>query len=354
MKKVNNLLILLLVGILLILTGGINEFTVVYISIGLVAMAVALYAKNKLVSIIITAGVLAAGLIYSEFLYFAIILMMLLVDFNNMFSVIGLSLPPIFALTSGNIELFLNIVIFCIVALSITYLDFKYTNLKEKYDSYHDMSRQRQLELTVTNNFLTESQNHSIKIALLEERNRIARDIHDGVGHLISRAILQLGALIVTETDALKKEPLVEIKDSLSYSMDEIRNSVHNLVEEDTDLELLLKGVVDNFDFCDLNYIYELSFKGDLNFNYSILYIIKESLNNIMVHSNATKAEIALRETKDNIYLLIKDNGDNPKVDKLGLGLVSIRERINAMDGNIEISTKDGFRIFITLRKDKL
>ena len=70
---------------------------------------------------------------------------------------------------------------------------------------------------------LSIDQNNRIENAILSERNRISRDIHDGLGHLTSRAILQLGAMMVVEKDPVKKDALNEIKNTLSEGMTEVR-----------------------------------------------------------------------------------------------------------------------------------
>lgn len=354
MKRINILLILIFLGTAMGLRSGIFENTIIYISIGIILVALAFYTKNLIIRVTLLIMSLILGYFFPILLFFSVVIITFIVEGLDFSYYSVMAIPLIVSLIRVGYDHSIDLFIYTVTVLLIRILERSYIEIREKYDNYHDATRESQLELMATNKYLTESQNHSIKIALLEERNRIARDIHDGVGHLISRVILQTGALIVTERDDERRESLNSIKESLSNSMDEIRRSVHNLVEEDSDLELLLDKVVNNFDFCELRYSYELKYRGDLNFNYSILYIVQEALNNIMVHSNATEAEISLRETGDNIYLLIKDNGDNPKIDKLGLGLASIRERINAMNGTIEISTEKGFRIFITLGKDKL
>ena len=354
MKKINVLLMLLLIGIFIIVGMGIDEYTVVFISIGIVLVAFTTLKGNSTYSLVALSISLILGYFYPILLFFAVLIGVQFINPDSTITCTYAFTPLIVILISGELLYLYNLILFTLISLIIWSMYCKYDTLRKKHENYHDETRESQKKLLATNKYLTEGQNHGIKIALLEERNRIARDIHDGVGHLISRTILQLGASIVTEKDDDKKAALIGIKDSLNKSMDEIRKSVHNIVEEDTDLELLLHKVVDEFKYCDLTYTYDLSYRGDMNFNYSIMFIIQESLNNIMVHSNATHAEISLRDMGENIYLLIKDNGTNSKIEKLGLGLASIRERINAMGGNIEISTDKGFRIFITLRKEKL
>lgn len=71
-----------------------------------------------------------------------------------------------------------------------------------------------------------------MRLATLNERNRIAREIHDNVGHLLSRSLLQVGALQVVNRDETVRQGLDTMRDTLSGAMDSIRRSVHDLHDE--------------------------------------------------------------------------------------------------------------------------
>ena len=97
------------------------------------------------------------------------------------------------------------------------------------------------LALQDLNARLLEAQDYETRAAALSERTRIARDIHDGVGHLLTRLVLQAKALQVTHRD----EPavvadLAELDSSLGEALDSMRRSVHALSDEGEDLALSL------------------------------------------------------------------------------------------------------------------
>lgn len=75
------------------------------------------------------------------------------------------------------------------------------------------------------------SQETQLALQIVEERNRIARDIHDNVGHLLSSAILQIGALEMINQEPKLKEPLENLSATVHTGMDRIRQSVHDLHE---------------------------------------------------------------------------------------------------------------------------
>lgn len=224
-------------------------------------------------------------------------------------------------------------------------------DLENKYYSYYSRSSKEKYHLEKLYKSLNADQNDRIENAILSERNRISRDIHDGLGHLTSRAILQLGAMIVLERDPLKKEALNDIKKTLSEGMVEVRKSLHNLQSESIDLKSEVEKLIADFSFCRVNLSFGLTSEFDMSFKYSILYIIKEALTNVAKHSNASRVDISLVEMKERVYLKISDNGKNIPADTGGMGIFSIRKRIEELGGQVKISTKDGFRIFANIYK---
>ena len=83
-----------------------------------------------------------------------------------------------------------------------------------------------------------------------------------------------------------------------------------------------------------------------------IITIVKEAINNILKHSNASNVDIIMQEHPAFYQLLIHDNGKciSKKVSE-GIGLTNMRDRISALNGNIKITTDDGFKILISILK---
>lgn len=224
---------------------------------------------------------------------------------------------------------------------------------KDKYYAYYSNSKDQEKNLKNLYKDVISEQDEKIKNAILNERNRISRDIHDSLGHLTSRGILQIGAMMVVEKDPQKKEQLSMLKSTLQEGMNEVRKSLHNFQNETVDLRAELDKILADFTFCPLSFSYSLESEMDLKSKYTIIYIIKESLTNIVKHSNADLAEISIIESFDKIYIKIFDNGRISNIDADGMGLFSIRKRVNDLKGQIEISADNGFRIFITLDKER-
>jgi len=200
---------------------------------------------------------------------------------------------------------------------------------------------------------LSEKQNDEINIATLNERNRIAREIHDNVGHLLSSSILQIAAIIATTKDANSKHSLELVKNTLNDGMDSIRDSVHNLRDNSIDLFVQLRTIVDSFTFCDAVLNYELSSNLNIKAKYAVISIVKEALSNVIKHSNATELSVSLYEHPKLIQLIILDNGTlSNEISNNGMGIESIRQRVNSLNGILNIDNSNGFRIFISFNKD--
>ncbi len=199
---------------------------------------------------------------------------------------------------------------------------------------------------------LLEKQDYEIQLAKAEERNRIAREIHDSVGHNLSSSLLQIGAMIAINKDDALKQPLQDMKHTLSEGMNSIRNSVHDLHQDNLVLKEEMQKLIDHFNKCTIQLQYSGSNIIDLRLKYCFLNILKEALNNITKHSNCSKVEIIFIENPKFYQFTIYDNGTNIQV-KDGLGLKSMHERVHQFNGICNITYEKGFRIFINIPKEE-
>ena len=228
-----------------------------------------------------------------------------------------------------------------------------YEQLDSLYRHTRDDSRESNLLLTEKNHILLEKQDYEIYTATLKERNRIAREIHDNVGHLLSRSILMVGALkAVNQTSALA-EPLDTLDSTLNSAMDSIRSSVHDLHDEAINLKEAVLSLLKDFTFCPVSFQYDMDREIPRDIKYSFISITKEALSNIIKHSNATQVRLVMREHPALYQLCIEDNGTEAVLSDTGIGLINMKERIQALKGNMQVQTQNGFKIFITVPKEQ-
>lgn len=225
---------------------------------------------------------------------------------------------------------------------------------RAEYADMRDETKEMELRLKKQNRELLEKQDYEIRIATLNERNRIARDIHDNVGHLLSRSILQIGALLAVECGGERREDLLGIEETLTQAMDTIRSSVHALYDESVDLRARAEEMVRGFTFCEITLDYDIRSDPDKGLKYTFLSIMREALSNIAKHSDASMARVAFREHPALYQLIVSDNGTVRGFSmENGIGLKNIEDRVVSFGGHLHISTDGGFRIFISIPKGR-
>lgn len=221
--------------------------------------------------------------------------------------------------------------------------------LERDFKLLRDTSTEYSLLLRRKNKDLIQRQDYEIHVATLQERNRIAREIHDNVGHMLARSILQSGALLALNQDDQLKEPLTSLKDTLSHAMDSIRKSVHDLHDDSIDLKASISALLEDFKDYDTQFDYDMGTVIPRQIKYCFISIVKESLSNIVKHSNATHISITVREHPSLYQLMITDNGTGSSTNNSGIGLENMRERAEALQGHFSVTTENGFRIFISI-----
>lgn len=251
----------------------------------------------------------------------------------------------------------LEVVLLMAFAIMLSYFTEQLLGYQMKLHSMRDASIEHDMLMEQMNHQLIEKQNAQIYNATLKERNRIAREIHDNVGHMITRSILQVGAIGVINTDDKLKEPISDLKSTLDTAMDSMRKSVHDLYDESVDLRQALAKLklTDSAFAFSLEYDCEDDVSRDVK--YAFIAIAKEAVNNAVKHSNGDEIRIIVREHPAFYQLEIMDNGTSADERSLtgetgdGIGIKNIKERVAAIGGTMRIKADDGFMIFVTLMK---
>ena len=221
--------------------------------------------------------------------------------------------------------------------------------------SMRDEVAEKNLELDDRNRQLADAQDNEVRIATLRERNRIAREIHDNVGHMLTRSLLQSGALIVINKDENMKEPLEELRSTLDSAMTSIRQSVHDLHDDSLDLRKIIEDSASaaNERFA-VKLDYDISSSAPAKIKLCIAGIVKEGVSNAIKHSNGDKLDISVREHPAFYQLLIMDNGSSDAINETGIGLKNMRDRAEGVGGFISFTPSDeGFRVFASIPKNK-
>ncbi|MEL6461965.1 MAG: sensor histidine kinase [Cyanobacteria bacterium J06621_15] len=190
--------------------------------------------------------------------------------------------------------------------------------------------------------------------ATLQERSRIAREIHDSIGHSLTAQSIQLeNALLFIESNIDKaKSFLLQGKNMGSNALKEVRFSVSALRSDPLkgkSLELAIKDLFQEFQSrlqIKIKFKFDLQANNNLSpeINLTVYRIIQEALTNISKHSNADSVIIEVKAIDNSLYLNIQDNGVgfNPIQNTTGFGLQSMQDRANALGGKFYLNSKPG------------
>lgn len=215
-----------------------------------------------------------------------------------------------------------------------------------------DDAVEARLALEQKNRELLAAQEENMKLATLTERGRIAREIHDNVGHLLARGMMLTGALMaVNENEALAGE-LLALKETLTAAMNSVRESVHDLHAESLDLYATVRAGIRGFSDFDVNLNYDMGEDVPQEVKACFVAVVREALANTARHSDAKRVNISLQEHPGFYMLSVFDNGTGAAPSAAGgMGLENMRQRTEALGGRFTQRSEGGFGIHITVPK---
>ena len=184
------------------------------------------------------------------------------------------------------------------------------------------------------------------------ERSRIAKDLHDGIGGLLSGVKISL-ANMQTRLGLKADDQLVFARslDMLDGSVQELRRVAHAMMPPSLEvfgLKAALRDYVKSVDsmktmkavFQVMGEEHKLASENEL-----IVYrIVQELMNNILKHAQATECLIQLAYLPDQLSITVEDdgNGFDSQLEKKGMGWINIRQRVEFLKGSLDLNTSEG------------
>jgi PAS domain S-box-containing protein len=194
-------------------------------------------------------------------------------------------------------------------------------------------------------------------------RKRIASDLHDDIGSSLTQ--ISLLSEVVTQSVGKEDSPLKQPLSMIASSSRELVDAMSDIVwainpQKDhlSDLTQRMRSLASEvFTTSDMKFrfsapVVEEDVRLGASIRREVFLIFKESLNNLVKHSGCREAEIEFHLSADSLYLRVRDDGKgfDPAQDNDGHGLVSMRERSQAMGGTLEMASADGEGTTVTLR----
>lgn len=213
-----------------------------------------------------------------------------------------------------------------------------YRNMQE-HNKYKDLSEQ------------------NIRMAKLEERNRIGREMHDKIGHVLAGSIMRLEASkIILNSDKEKGVSMMdESIENLREGMNDIREIIHKITPKRD--EIGINRIKNELNEKFVNSGIKISFNtlGDLDqisFNRWIIFerIVMELSTNTLKYAECKNVVLSFEVLNKIIRFSFKDDGKGNVNLKKGFGLSKIEEEVMNNDGIMTINSSDGFQVIITLK----
>ena len=254
-----------------------------------------------------------------------------------------------------------------ILSVAATLLSLRTAQLEreqERMRRTRDKLQERALALEARNRDLADRQDYEVELATLAERARIAREIHDNVGHQLTRASLQTEALrVVHANEPGVAADFADIKHTVDEALQLVRTSVHALNDNAANLSVQLERIAEGAR-SDGGPQFELEVLAEhapANVVNCFAAVLREALSNTIRHARAQNVTVRCMEHPSFYQLIVTDDGANaiPASSRNaveGMGLGSMRERVEALGGTFTAGPRAGaagWRVFATIPKQQ-
>lgn len=254
-----------------------------------------------------------------------------------------------------------------ILSVAATLLSLRTAQLEreqERMRRIRDKLQERALALEARNRDLADRQDYEVELATLAERARIAREIHDNVGHQLTRASLQTEALrVVHANEPGVAADFADVKRTVDEALQLVRASVHALNDNAADLSVQLERIVEDVrsDGGPQIELEVLAEHAPANVVNCFAAVLREALSNTMRHARAQNVTVRCMEHPSFYQLIVTDDGEGgiracSRGVAEGMGLGSMRERVEALGGTFTAGPRAGaagWRVFATVPKQQ-
>lgn len=254
-----------------------------------------------------------------------------------------------------NILVSLNIIVFILFCIDVIQ---EQQGIIEQVNALYEKLTHTNIELQRANEELKEYAVMKEKMGETKERNRLAREIHDTLGHTLTGISVGLDACLTTiEVNPVATKKQLEIISKVTREgIGEVRRSVNQLrpdALERLNLASALEKMIEDM---------QCVTKADIRLNYklknypfgedeetTIYRIVQESITNAIRHGKAEYIEISIEKKEGAIHIQIQDDGRGCNKIKYGFGTKHMKERIQLLHGEIAFDGRHGFLVKVVI-----
>lgn len=339
---------------------------ILVIVLSMIIMYFISFANNSILLLVITNFFVYARRGDKRYIYLIIsVCIYMLSNFNFLSFIPMIPFSTYIACFNSETQTIINLVLNSLTTLSIVIFIAVMVVMTMKEVNESKRVLQLNSELQLLNKQLQKYASIQQKMGEVKERNRLAREIHDTLGHTLTGLSMGIDAsmtLVDDHPDASKKQLSILSKTARQGLVD-VRRSLTKLrpdALERHNLKEAIEQMIEDFQsLSDIEirfacHMPTLAFDPDEED--AIYRIIQECITNSVRHGNATKIFVSIALDKHSIIVLIEDNGKGSKEITYGFGLHHMQERINTLHGTMRVYGLDGFVVVVELplRKEKL
>ncbi|MCL6456819.1 MAG: sensor histidine kinase [Gorillibacterium sp.] len=217
--------------------------------------------------------------------------------------------------------------------------------------SAHERTKELLSVIREKNGVLEQYARQVENMTLLEERSRMARELHDTVGHTFTSVIIGMDALRY-QIDVAPEEAKESLRELLSVTrqgLDETRSAIHQMgIDDSGSLNLSISRMAEEFarHTCTEVDVQQEAVEPSLGLSQAarlaLVRCLQESLTNAKRHGQATHVSVQIDSTQDRITLAIIDNGVGADPLVPGFGIRAMRERLAALQGSLQVTSRQG------------
>ena len=245
------------------------------------------------------------------------------------------------------------------ILLFVLYMILLFTSQKDENERIRKLNEQ----LNQANDQLRDYAVNMERMTQMRERNRLAREIHDTLGHTLTGIIMgaDAGLALFDVAPEESKKRIQIVAQSARDGLTDVRRSIKALRPDALErftLEQALEGLVENFRLttsAQIGYFQEAEeLKLDTDEEDALYRVVQEGLTNAVRHGKADRIEIRITRTGDVVTVSVRDNGTGCGKLEEGFGLRHMRERLEMLGGtltygNLDKNAEDGYTGFFII-----
>ena len=245
------------------------------------------------------------------------------------------------------------------ILLFVLYMILLFTSQKDENERIRRLNEQ----LNQANDQLRDYAVNMERMTQMRERNRLAREIHDTLGHTLTGIIMgaDAGLALFEVAPEESKKRIQVVAQSARDGLTDVRRSIKALrpdALERANLAQALEGLVENFRLTTsarIEYFQEVeALKLDSDEEDALYRVVQEGLTNAVRHGRADRIEIRITRSGDMVTVSVRDNGTGCARPEEGFGLRHMRERLQMLGGtlsfgNLDRDAEDGYTGFFII-----